>query len=57
MSTASFTIIAFVFGDHLSTVFGILETATGLGLSLGPALGGILYDVSYSVPPGPTRRL
>jgi len=44
-ATASFAVTASVFPDHVATVFGLLETATGLGMMVGPALGGVLYQV------------
>ena len=44
-STASFAVTANCFPDHVSTVFGLLETAVGLGMMLGPALGGVLFQV------------
>lgn len=44
-STASFTVTAICFPNSISTVFGVLETATGLGMMLGPALGGFLNEV------------
>lgn len=44
-TTASFAITANTFPDTVATVFGLLETATGLGMMLGPALGGVLYEV------------
>ncbi|XP_061173557.1 MFS-type transporter SLC18B1-like [Saccostrea echinata] len=43
--TASFAIIATVFPDHVATVFGVLETFSGLGLIVGPAVGGALYQL------------
>ncbi|XP_022187825.2 MFS-type transporter SLC18B1 isoform X1 [Nilaparvata lugens] len=44
-STASFVFVVEVFPDNISTVLGILETFIGLGMSVGPAIGGILYSV------------
>ncbi|XP_075211526.1 MFS-type transporter SLC18B1-like isoform X2 [Lycorma delicatula] len=43
-STASFVFVVEVFPDNISTVLGILETFIGLGMSVGPAIGGILYS-------------
>ena len=48
--TASFAITAESFPDNVGAVFGILETFTGLGMMVGPALGGVLYDVSHQGP-------
>ena len=45
-STASFALTANTFRDNTTTVFGVLETFCGIGLTLGPAVGGALYDVS-----------
>jgi hypothetical protein len=42
----------YVLGNKLMTCLseqGILETFVGLGLAVGPAVGGLLYDVSLSV--------
>ena len=47
-SVASFAVIGHEFSDSPSTVFGILEMASGLGLMLGPALGGVLYEVGVT---------
>ncbi|KAK6752854.1 hypothetical protein RB195_003946 [Necator americanus] len=43
--TSSFTINANCFPGMLSTILGILQTCGGIGFSLGPFLGGILYDI------------
>lgn len=45
-ATASFAVTANIFPNNVATVFGMLETATGLGMMIGPALGGLLYQVS-----------
>ncbi|CAH1183607.1 unnamed protein product [Phaedon cochleariae] len=42
-STAGFVLVINIFPDHAATVRGILETFVGLGLSAGPAIGGILF--------------
>lgn len=44
-STASYTIVLNLYPEHISTVFGIMETCVGVGMSLGPAIGGALYSV------------
>ena len=47
----------------MGTVFGLLETFTGLGLMVGPALGGVLFEVivcsvtSFSAPTWHYRNL
>lgn len=43
-TTSGFAITANVFPDHVAAIFGLLETATGLGMMVGPALGGVLYQ-------------
>ncbi|XP_010139390.1 PREDICTED: MFS-type transporter SLC18B1 isoform X1 [Buceros rhinoceros silvestris] len=49
--TASFSILAKAFPDNIATVLGSLEIFTGLGLVLGPPLGGFLYQsFGYEVP-------
>ncbi|XP_078505398.1 MFS-type transporter SLC18B1-like isoform X1 [Lissotriton helveticus] len=49
--TASFSILAKAFPNNIATVLGTLEIFTGLGLVLGPAIGGILYQTfGYEIP-------
>ncbi|XP_041361318.1 MFS-type transporter SLC18B1-like [Gigantopelta aegis] len=49
--TSSFALIANSFPDHVSTVFGTLETFSGLGLMIGPPIGGALYELGgYGLP-------
>ncbi|NXH79807.1 S18B1 protein, partial [Edolisoma coerulescens] len=49
--TASFSILAKAFPTDIATVLGSLEIFTGLGLVLGPPLGGFLYQsFGYEVP-------
>ncbi|KAM9564063.1 MFS-type transporter SLC18B1 isoform 4-T4 [Guaruba guarouba] len=49
--TASFSIVAKAFPNNIATVLGSLEIFTGLGLVLGPPLGGFLYQTfGYEVP-------
>ncbi|CAM2111747.1 unnamed protein product [Caretta caretta] len=49
--TASFSILAKAFPNNIATVMGCLETFTGLGLVLGPPIGGFLYQsFGYEVP-------
>nr|XP_051710284.1 MFS-type transporter SLC18B1 isoform X2 [Oryctolagus cuniculus] len=48
---ASSSIIAKAFPNNVATVLGSLETFSGLGLILGPPLGGFLYQsFGYEVP-------
>nr|XP_022912860.1 MFS-type transporter SLC18B1-like [Onthophagus taurus]XP_022912871.1 MFS-type transporter SLC18B1-like [Onthophagus taurus] len=44
-STASYVYVVATFPDNMGSVFGILETFVGLGMSIGPALGGFLYSI------------
>ncbi|XP_025928588.1 MFS-type transporter SLC18B1 isoform X4 [Apteryx rowi] len=49
--TASFSILAKAFPNNIATVMGSLEIFTGLGLVLGPPLGGFLYQsFGYEIP-------
>ncbi|KAM9316680.1 MFS-type transporter SLC18B1 [Gastrophryne carolinensis] len=49
--TASFSILAKSFPNNIATAMGCLEIFTGLGLVLGPPIGGILYQTfGYEVP-------
>ncbi|XP_033859860.2 MFS-type transporter SLC18B1-like isoform X1 [Acipenser ruthenus] len=49
--TSSFAIIAKVFPNNIATVLGSLEVFTGLGLVLGPVIGGFLYQsYGYEIP-------
>ncbi|XP_063837708.1 MFS-type transporter SLC18B1-like [Ostrinia nubilalis] len=49
--TASFAIIAKEFPNNVATMFASLETFFGLGLIVGPTLGGALYGLGgYTLP-------
>ncbi|XP_072499479.1 MFS-type transporter SLC18B1 isoform X5 [Notamacropus eugenii] len=49
--TASSSILAKAFPNNVATVMGSLEIFSGLGLVLGPPLGGFLYQTfGYEVP-------
>lgn len=49
--TAMFAILAYEFPDHVIIVLGTLESFTGLGLMMGPAIGGALYEIGgYGLP-------
>lgn len=49
--TASFAIIAKEFPDNVATTFASLETFFGIGLIVGPTVGGALYQVGgYTLP-------
>ncbi|XP_054156784.1 MFS-type transporter SLC18B1-like [Oppia nitens] len=43
--TASYVIMAKEFCDRIATTFSLLETCFGLGLILGPTLGGAFYQL------------
>ncbi|KAH9395762.1 hypothetical protein TYRP_020499, partial [Tyrophagus putrescentiae] len=50
-STATYTILMEEFPKNIGTAFSIVETSVGLGLSLGPAIGGFLYSIGgYGLP-------
>jgi len=42
--TGSFSMIAKEFPDNVATMFAILETFFGLGMIVGPTVGGALYE-------------
>ena len=49
--TASFSIIAKEFPDNVGSTFAALETCFGVGLIVGPTVGGALYEVGgYTLP-------
>lgn len=49
--TASFSIIAKEFPDSVATMFACLETFFGIGLIVGPTVGGALYSFGgYTLP-------
>lgn len=43
-STASFIYVIHMFPDNVSAVLGVMETFAGLGMSIGPAFGGFIYE-------------
>lgn len=50
-STASYTYIIHLFPENVGLAFGLTETCVGIGMSLGPAVGGLLYGLGgYSLP-------
>ncbi|CAH0406057.1 unnamed protein product [Chilo suppressalis] len=44
-STASYVFVVNAFPESIGSVLGILETFVGLGMSVGPAIGGLLYTI------------
>lgn len=49
--TASFSLTAKEFPDSIATTFALLETCFGIGILLGPTLGGALYQVGGYIMP------
>ncbi len=49
--TSAFSIIALEFPDRVGSMFAVLETFFGLGLIIGPTVGGALYQVSGYIAP------
>jgi len=48
---SSYTFIIKLFPDDISYVFSLTETACGVGLAMGPAIGGLIYSQSgYGAP-------
>ncbi|GFN95387.1 MFS-type transporter slc18b1-like protein [Plakobranchus ocellatus] len=43
-TACNFAIISSLFEDYVSQVFALLETSIGIGLMMGPTLGGGLYQ-------------
>lgn len=41
----SYGIAGIYFPNHISTVIAMLELSNGLGLTLGPPLGGLMYEL------------
>ncbi|XP_052252223.1 MFS-type transporter SLC18B1-like [Dreissena polymorpha] len=49
--TALWAILAYEFPDNVTTVMGMLETFSGLGMMVGPPIGGALYELGgYGLP-------
>lgn len=48
-STACYVFVVHTFPDNIGAVIGLLETFVGLGMSIGPAIGGFLYSVTYTL--------
>ena len=50
-ATSSYSLITYRFADSTATMFSIMETCFGLGLIVGPVLGGALYQFGgYTLP-------
>ena len=45
VQTACYAIITFVYADNREQYLGYAEAVTGVGLMLGPVIGGPLYDL------------
>ena len=50
-TTASFSIVAQEFPDRVGSVMASLETFVGVGLIIGPTVGGALYEIGGYVTP------
>ena len=51
--SSSFTMVAKVFPANVSTMFGVVEMAFGVGMIIGPTVGGVLYQFGgYTLPFG-----
>ena len=49
--TALISVLSALYPDHVSIIFGILEFASGVGLMVGPFLGGLLYGMGgFKIP-------
>ncbi|KAF0291755.1 MFS-type transporter SLC18B1 [Amphibalanus amphitrite] len=49
--TSSLTVVASQFPEDMNTAVGLVETCNAVGVSLGPALGGVLYELGgYGLP-------
>jgi len=49
--SSSFTLVAQMFPSSVSTVFGLVEMSFGIGMILGPTVGGALYEVGgFTIP-------
>lgn len=44
VQTACYAIITYVYSDNREKFLGYAEAVTGIGLMLGPVMGGPLYD-------------
>ncbi|XP_053205515.1 MFS-type transporter SLC18B1-like [Panonychus citri] len=49
--TSCYTIMPLEFPDHISFLFALLETFFGLGLIVGPTVGGALFEVGGYITP------
>lgn len=43
--TPSYSYLPILYGDRLEKIIGYIEAMAGLGLSLGPLIGGFFYDL------------
>ena len=49
MATAITTLIGDTFGlSKIGTILGILEITSGIGQAVGPAIGGLIFDINTS---------
>lgn len=47
--TATYVFVAEVFPSNIGAVLGVMETFVGLGMSIGPAIGGFFYHVRICI--------
>ena len=47
--SSSFTMVAKVFPATVSTMFGVVEMAFGVGMIIGPTVGGVLYQAREEI--------
>eukprot|EP00742_Colponemidia_sp_Colp-10_P008175 GILJ01008831.1.p1 GENE.GILJ01008831.1~~GILJ01008831.1.p1 ORF type:complete len:439 (-),score=63.94 GILJ01008831.1:32-1348(-) len=43
--TATFAFVAASYSEHIGTIFAALETVGGIGLMVGPPIGGFLHEI------------
>ncbi|CAI2367189.1 unnamed protein product [Moneuplotes crassus] len=51
VQTSSYSILTLIYPSKINFVVACIETSAGLGLSLGPVLGTVLYEIGGSAAP------
>lgn len=41
----SYAVVGYYFPNHISTIVALLETCSGLGMMIGPVIGGLLFEI------------